>query len=199
MGNTNVTTLHKPASAQYPIHDLISHRWSPRAFSDQPVDQATLKSLFEAARWAASAANKQPWNFIYATRENPEAFERLAAILVEANSVWAKNASVLILTVAKRGEYAGHEYTTYYELGMAVGNLVTQAVELGLATHQMGGFDKAKAIADLNIPEGYDPITVLAVGYPGNHETLPETLREREIAERTRKAQDEFVFEGSWK
>ena len=198
MSIENVTAFRKPANAEHPIHELIRERWSPRAFSAQPVEPAKLKTVFEAARWSASAANKQPWYFIYAAKENTEAFERITSTLFEGNIIWAKEAPVLIVTVAKRGEYVGHEYITYYDLGMAVGNLVTQAVELGLVTHQMAGFDKAKARESLNIPEGYDPISVIAFGYPGSHETLPDALREREIAERTRKPQSEFVFEGTW-
>jgi nitroreductase len=198
MSIENVAPLRKPANAEHPIHELISQRWSPRAFSAQPVEPATLKTVFEAARWAASAGNKQPWYFIYATRENTEAFGRIIGTLAEGNVIWAKEAPLLIVTVAKRGEYVGHEYISYYELGMAVENLVTQAVESGLVTHQMAGFDKAKARENLNIPEGYDPIAVIALGYPGDHATLPDTLREREIAERTRKPQNEFVFEGTW-
>ena len=195
---SNVVTLQKDADAQYPIHDLISQRWSPRAFSDQPVESEKLHSLFEAARWAASAANKQPWSFIYATKDQPVQFERLARVLFDNNYAWAKNAPVLVLAVAKRGEYVGYEYATYYDLGMAVGNLVTQAVELGLTTHQMSGFSEDKAHENLNIPDGYDPMAMIAIGYPGDYESLPEPLRERELAERTRKPQEEFVFEGSW-
>lgn len=198
MSIENVAPLRKPANAEHPIHELISQRWSPRAFSAQPVEPAKLKTVFEAARWAASGGNKQPWYFIYATKENTEAFERITSALFEGNVIWAKEAPLLIVMVAKRGEYVGHEYITYYELGMAVGNLVTQAVELGLVTHQMGGFDPAKARENLNIPEGYDPIAIMALGYPGNHATLPDALREREIAERIRKPQNEFVFEGTW-
>jgi Nitroreductase len=196
---SNVVTLQKQANAQYPIHDLISQRWSPRAFSDRPVELEKLSSLFEAARWAASAANKQPWSFIYATKENSADFERLAGIMFDNNRIWAQNAPALVLAIAKRGEYAGYEYMTYYDLGMAAGNLVTQAVELGLVTHQMAGFDKGKAHSELHIPEGYDPLTMIAIGYPGDYEDLPEALRERELAERTRQPQEEFVFEGSWK
>ena len=195
---TSTEVVRNPASAGHPIHELIRERWSPRAFSDRPVEREKLHSLFEAARWAASAANQQPWHFIFATKEHPEEHARFVSTLAELNIVWAQQAPVLILIAAQRYEFPGKEFTSYYDTGMAVGNLVTQAVELGLNTHQMGGFDPEKAREVLNIPEGYDPITVMAVGYPGSPEMLPDKLREREVAPRTRKPLIDFVFEGGW-
>jgi nitroreductase len=191
-------TLRKPAEAAHPIHELIRERWSPRAFSDRPVEQATLHSLFEAARWAASGGNKQPWRFILATIDDAPAHARLAATLNEKNHLWAQHAPVLILVVAEIYPYPGKEYAGFYDVGMAVGNLVTQAVDLGLATHQMGGFDADKARATLGIPEGYAPLAVIALGYPGSHTTLSDDLQERELAPRSRKPLEEFVFEGHW-
>jgi nitroreductase len=190
--------LQKPADAQHPIHDLIRHRWSPRAFADQPVPEATLHSVLEAARWAASAANQQPWHFVVATREDAEAHERMVSTLMEGNMRWARHAPVLILVTARLYEHPGREFTSFYDAGMAVGNLVTQATALGLVTHQMGGFHADKAREAFAIPVGYEPITVIALGYPGDHETLPEDLRERERAPRSRKPQQEFVFGGRW-
>ncbi len=192
-------SYRKPAPTDHPVHDLIRERWSPRAFADRPVEDFKLASIFEAARWAASGGNKQPWYFIVATKENAEEHARLVATLNEGNVVWAQNAPVLILTVAQLYEYPGKEYVSFYDLGMAVGNLVTQAVALGLTTHQMGGFDANKARETLNIPAGYQPLTMIALGYPAAPDTLPEHLRERELAPRTRKAVEEFVFQGSWK
>jgi nitroreductase len=191
-------SYRKPASANHPIHDLISERWSPRAFADRPVEDIKLHSIFEATRWAASAANQQPWYFIVATKENAEEHAQQVATLFEGNVVWAQNAPVLILVVAKLYERPGKEYTSFYDVGMAVGNLVTQAVHLGLITHQMGGFDADKARASLNIPDGYQPLTMIALGYSEAPDTLPEHLRERELAPRTRKTQEEFVFYGRW-
>src|SRR6185437_4423453 len=190
--------LRKPADARHPIHELIGERWSPRALSDQPVERAVLHTVFEAARWAASAGNAQPWHFIIATKENPEAHARLAATLKEGNYVWAQHAPVLILVVAKLYPYVGKEQLSLYDAGMAAGNLVTQAVALGLTTHQMGGFDAEKARQTLEIPEGYLPVAMIALGYPGSAHTLPEALRERELAPRTRKPLEEFVFDGKW-
>ncbi|HVA91018.1 MAG TPA: nitroreductase family protein [Chloroflexota bacterium] len=191
--------LRKPADAQHPIHELIGERWSPRAFSDQPVERAALHTVFEAARWAASAGNAQPWNFVLGTMENPETHEKLAATLWEGNYLWAQHAPVLILVVAKLYPYEGKEQLSLYDTGMAVGNLVTQAVALGLTTHQMGGFDGEKARQTLEIPEGYMPVAMIALGYPGSTDALPDPLRERELAPRSRKPLAEFVFDGKWK
>jgi len=133
-----------------------------------------------------------------ATKENAEEHAQLVATLNEGNVVWAQNAPVLILTLAQLYEYPGKEYNSFYDVGMAVGNLVTQAVHLGLMTHQMGGFDADKARASLNIPDGYQPLTMIALGYSDAPDTLPEPLRERELAPRSRKTQEEFVFHGRW-
>ncbi|GCE07416.1 nitroreductase family protein [Dictyobacter aurantiacus] len=189
----------KPAPAAHPIHELISERWSPRAFADRPVEAEKLHSLFEAARWAASTSNLQPWNFIFATREHPEEYARILETLNENNAKWAQAAPVLVVPVAKLYDFAGREQNSLYDLGMAVGNLVIQAVSLGLVTHQMGGFDTNKAHELLNIPEGYVPVSVIALGYPGSPDSLHPVLRERELAPRSRKSLDEFVFEGQWR
>lgn len=198
MTNTDTLPLRKPADASHPIHDLISERWSPRTFADRPVEREKLYSILEAARWAASAANQQPWHFIIATKENTDDHERLVATLWDLNIRWAKHAPVLILVVAKLYDRPGKEYTSFYDAGMAVGNLVTQAVDLGLVTHQMGGFDPDKARATLGIPQGYQPLAMIALGYPGTPDVLPDDLREREHAPRHRKSLEEFVFEGRW-
>jgi nitroreductase len=198
MTDINVLPIRKSADASHPIHDLISERWSPRAFADRPVEREKLYSLFEAARWAASSGNLQPWYFIVATKENTDDYEHLLATLRDRNALWAKYAPVLILVVAKLSDRPGREYTTFYDVGMAAGNLVTQAVDLGLVTHQMGGFDPDKACASLGIPEGYQPLAVIALGYPGTTDMLPDDLREREVAPRSRKPLEEFAFEGRW-
>jgi len=198
MTDTDTLPLRKPADASHPIHDLISERWSPRAFADRPVEREKLYSILEAARWAASDGNQQRWYFIIATKENGDDHERLVATLWDRNILWAKYAPVLILVVAKLYDRPGKEYTSFYDVGMAVGNLVTQAVDLGLVTHQMGGFDPDKARTTLGIPQGYQPLAMIALGYPGIPDVLPDDLRERELAPRSRKPLEEFVFEGRW-
>jgi nitroreductase len=198
MTTLDTPVLRKPAEAEHPIHDLISERWSPRAFAGRPVAPDTLRSVLEAARWAPSAANMQPWYFIVAGSEDAAAHERMVSVLAEGNVRWAQHAPVLILVVAKLYAYAGKEHNSFYDTGMAVANLITQATHLGLVTHQMGGFDADKAREVLGIPDGYQPLAVMAMGYPGDHLTLPDDLRERELAPRTRKRQQEFAFSGRW-
>jgi nitroreductase len=198
MTNIEAYPLRKPADASHPIHELISERWSPRAFADRSVEREKLYSLLEAARWAASAGNQQPWYFLVGTKEHAENHARLAATLWERNILWAQYAPVLILVVAKLYDRPGKELTSFYDVGMAVGNLVTQAVDLGLVTHQMAGFDAEKARETLGIPEGYQPLAMIALGYLGTPDGLPDDLRKRELAPRSRKPLEEFVFEGQW-
>jgi nitroreductase len=198
MTNIEAYPLRKPADASHPIHELISERWSPRAFADRSVEREKLYSLLEAARWAASAGNQQPWYFLVGTKEHAENRARLAATLWERNILWAQYAPVLILVVAKLYDRPGKELTSFYDVGMAVGNLVTQAVDLGLVTHQMAGFDAEKARETLGIPEGYQPLAMIALGYLGTPDGLPDDLRKRELAPRSRKPLEEFVFEGQW-
>jgi nitroreductase len=198
MTDTAIVPLRKPADSSAPIHDLIRERWSPRAFADRSVEPEKLVSIFEAARWAASAANRQPWHFLLTTKEDPEAHARFVSLLWELNVRWAQHAPVLILVVAQHYEVPGRERASLYDVGMAVGNLVTQAVDLGLMTHQMGGFDANKAVEILHIPAGHEPLAMIALGYPGDPEALPDDLRAREIAPRIRKPISEFVFADSW-
>ncbi len=192
--------MEKPAQAQYPIHDLLSKRWSPRAFADRPVSPETLRSLFEAARWAPSSYNEQPWNFLVATRESPEDFSRLLSCLVDGNINWARYAPVLMLSVAKlKFDHSGKPNRhAFHDVGLAAENLVIQATALGLMVHQMAGIHVDKSRETYRIPEGYDPVAGFAVGYPGDPQSLPEGLRERELAPRSRKPAESFVFSGRW-
>ncbi len=183
------------------INHLIEKRWSPRAFEAKPVDTKDLLSLFEAARWAPSSMNEQPWRFIYAIKDDEEAYNRLFNCLVEGNQVWAKNAPVLFLSVAKKdydksGKPNSH---AWHDVGMATANLLIQATSIGLHAHLMGGFDSQKAQEALSIPEGYEPVAMGAIGYVGEPEMLPEHLQERELAERKRKPLQEIAFSGKWK
>ena len=192
--------MNKPANNLHPIHDLIRERWSPRAFSSRPVDPDLLQSLFEAARWAPSAMNAQPWIFLTATAERqPEAHAALAETLSENNRRWAPRAPVLVLALAK-GEREPGKPNRYaaYDLGQAVAFLSLQATALGLYLHQMGGFDAHLARQRLAVPSAYEPMVVLAVGYADSPDILPEDIRQRELAERSRKMQEEFVYTGDW-
>jgi nitroreductase len=190
----------KPADTQHPIHDLIKRRWSPRAFSDQQIDAEKLHMLLEAARWAPSSNNEQPWRFIVANKDHETEWNRLLACLVEGNRKWAYRAPVLILSVASLNfqDDSTPNRHALHDTGMAVENLLLQATALGLATHQMAGFDVEKARADLKIPSGYEPVAMIAVGYPGDLAFLPDRLRERELQPRSRQPISEWTFSGQW-
>jgi nitroreductase len=192
--------MEKPATTDSPIHELIARRWSPRAFSERPVEVAKLRSLFEAARWAPSSNNEQPWRFLVAIKEQQEDFSRLLACLVEGNRKWAYRAPVLILSVASLNfeENGKPNRHAFHDTGMAVENLVLQSTALGLVVHQMAGFDVEKARADCLIPPGFDPVAMIAVGYQDDPAVLPDYLREREVKPRDRQPADDFVFSAQW-
>jgi nitroreductase len=192
--------MDKPAPTQYPIHDLLRHRWSPRTFSAQPVDEQVLRQLLEAARWTASCFNEQPWRYIVASKSQPADYERLLSCLVPANQVWAQQAPVLMLAVAKLTFTHNNKVNrhAYHDVGAATTSMAIQATALGLGMHQMAGFDGEKARALFHIPDGYDPVAAIALGYPGDPNTLPAELAERERAPRTRNPLAEFVFYGNF-
>ncbi len=189
----------KPADTQYDIHDLLKNRWSPRTFAKQPVDATTLLSLFEAARWSPSGGNSQPWSFIAITQDEPDLHQKLVETTSGNNKRSAHLAPVLILTVARlNAEKPEANRFAYYDLGQAVAHLTIQASAFGLDVHQMGGFDRDKARQLVDLPEGYDLLTVVAIGYPGELEHLPDDLREREALPRTRTPIAEIAFSGHW-
>jgi len=192
--------VDQPAQLQFPIHDLFARRWSPRAFDERPVETQLLRSLFEAARWAPSSNNEQPWRFIVASKEHQTDWNRLFECLAEGNRRWAFRAPVLVLSVASMyfeddGKPNRH---ALHDTGLATENLVLQATASGLVAHQMAGFDLEKARADLLIPSGYEPVAMIAVGYPGDPAVLTERLRERELRPRTRRPIAEWTFRGQW-
>jgi nitroreductase len=191
--------MEKPADTQYHIHDLLRRRWSPRAFDDRPVEPEKLRSLFEAARWAPSSNNGQPWRFLVATKDNKLEHDRLLNCLVEANQKWAYRAPVLLLSVAKlQFDDGSPNRHALHDTGMAVENLAIQATAHGLATHQMAGFLIDRARMDCQIPEGYEPVAIMAVGYPGDPALLSDRLRARETQPRVRKPVTEFVYSATW-
>ncbi len=191
--------MHKPAPTEFPVHDLIRHRWSPRAFSDKAVDHATLSSLFEAARWAPSSNNEQPWAFIVATKENHEDFQKMVSVLVEFNAGWAKNAPVLILAVSRLNFPNGNpNRNAFYDTGAASVLLSLEATARGLVVHQMAGFDPARAKQVFDIPADCEPIAAIALGHPGDPKSLSQKLHDREVAPRTRKPLSEFVMSSRW-
>ncbi len=192
--------MDKPAHTEYPIHDVLKRRWSPRAFDERLIEADKLRSLFEAARWAPSSNNEQPWRFIVASKDHEAEWSRLLDCLVEGNRKWAYRAPVLILSVASMNfeDDAKPNRHALHDTGMAVENLVLQATALGLVAHQMAGFDVEKARADLKIPTGCEPVAMIAVGYPGDPNVLPDRLKQRELASRERNPISTFVFSGEW-
>lgn len=190
----------KQAAPDHPIHELIARRWSPYAFADRPVSEDDLRSVFEAARWAASSYNEQPWRYLVATKAEPEEFERLLSCLVEGNQFWAKAAPVLALgctslLFALNGK---PNAAAVHDLGLASASLTLEATARGLLVHQMIGILPDKARELYRIPEGVQPLTGLAIGYAADPNILPERLRERDLTPRTRKRLAEFVFGGEW-
>jgi nitroreductase len=190
----------KKAVTDHPIHPLLAERWSPYAFDDRPVAQADLRSLFEAARWAASSYNEQPWSYLVATRDDPEEFARLLSCLVEPNQVWAKAAPVLALGVTslKFSRSNSDNRVAAHDLGLAAGNLLVEATSRGLCVHQMAGILPEKAREVFQIPQPSEAWTALAIGYEGDPSKLPEALKERDLMPRQRKPLSQFVFTGKW-
>lgn len=192
--------MQKPAEIKYPVHSLIRERWSPRAFDDRPVEREKLLQLFEAARWAASCFNEQPWRFIIATREIPEVYQKLFDCMVEANQIWAKQAPVLMLSLAEKNFAYNQKLNRHFmhDLGLAMGNFSLQATELGLFVHQMAGFSTDKARENLKLPDDVEPAAMVAIGYAGDLDTLPEKLKTKELEPRVRKPISELVYQGEW-
>lgn len=186
--------------AEYPLHPLIAGRKSIRSFSETPVEAEKLRSILEAARWAPSSSNIQPWRFIVASKDQPEKYQRLLELLAEQNQIWAARAPVLILTVAKLLHEPGDKVNKFalHDVGLTSANLTFQATSLGLAVHQMGGFNAVSAKTALNIPDGFEPVTMIALGYGDAADLLPVYLQERERAPRLRKELSELVFDGVW-
>lgn len=190
--------MEKSDQFEYPILDLIKNRKSTRSFSAQAIEPARITSLFEATRWAPSSTNEQPWVYLYATREQTEFWQVLFSCLNEGNQIWAKDAPLLILSLARRNftRFSGVNEYAMYDLGGANSFLSLQAVELGLQVRQMAGFHRDRTIDLLNIPAHFEIGVFIAVGYPGDPQTLPEKLKARELAPRERFLQQEFVMNG---
>lgn len=193
----------KTAQTDHDVHELIRQRWSPRAFdSDRPVARAALLQLLEAARWASSSANEQPWRFVVAARDRePDAFARCHACLTTANAEWAARAPVLALVAVRRtfekNDASNHH--AWYDAGQAVSNLTLQATAVGLSVRQMAGFDPVRAREACEVPDPFEPAVMLAIGYAGDPESLArEAHRNAERAPRRRRSIGEFVFAGRW-
>jgi nitroreductase len=192
--------MQKPAVTDVALHELIRNRWSPRAFSERPVPPEVLRSLFEAARWAPSSNNEQPWAYLVATKNDSENFAKMLGVLVEFNANWATHAPVLALSVAhlKTQREGKPNRVALHDVGSATAQLTFEANDRGLQVHQMAGFDAEKARHTFAVPLDWEPVAAMAIGYPGDPASLTEKLRERELAPRTRKPLSEFVMTGGW-
>ncbi len=192
--------MTKRASPDYPIHDLIADRWSPVSFADKPVAAEDLRSLFEAVRWAPSSYNAQPWRYIVASAADTGSFRIALDCLVEGNRVWARYAPVLAFAVYReRFEHNDKpNRAAQHDIGLASENLCIEATARGLHVHQMIGFEPDRVCAAYGVPEGFSPLTALAIGYAGTREELPEEVRKRDHAQRERNPIDTFVFARRW-
>lgn len=194
--------MKKPAVTQVAIHDIIANRWSPRAYdATRAVSQEQIVSLLEAARWAASCYGDQPWRFIvWDKNKDATAWQQAFNCIVPGNQEWAKDAPVLILVCAdtlfnhnqKPNRWGG------YDTGAAAASLCLQATSLGLMTHQMGGFDGEKTRSAFSIPEQFEMMAMMAVGYMSELDSLPDELKERALAPRNRRELGELFYDGVW-
>jgi nitroreductase len=192
--------MSRTAVTAVPVHPLLAERWSPRSFDDShTVDEDQLVALLEAARWAPSASNRQPWRFILG-RRGDATFKAVFDSLMAGNQLWAGGASLLIVAVAdERLPDGGHNSFAVYDTALAVAQLTLQAHALGLHAHQMAGYYADRLLESLDIPaEGVRPLAVIAVGANAPAELLPEALHAREVAARERRPLDETFYTGSW-
>lgn len=189
------TETIKSTEVEYPLLSELVERRSKRAFSEKPVTEATMRSLFEAARWAPSSMNAQPWVYVYATQQQSELYQRILNALNEGNKIWAQHAPVLVVSLARKNHLSNGAVNgaARYDVGAANALLSVQATHAGLTVHQMGGYNKQVLTENLNIPESLEPLVILAIGYAGNPDNLNDNLKARELAPRERYTQEFFV------
>ena len=194
--------MERPAETTYPVLDVIRRRWSPRLFDSRLVEAEKIHSILEAARWSASSFNEQPWRFILATRDDEAGFAKALCCLVEKNQQWAQHAPLLILTCSKKNFTHGNRPNRVHihDLGLAAANLTLQATELGLFVHQMAGVDLGKVRREYAVPDEFEPVTAMAVGYARKDEPtdMQEWIIQGDQAPRERKPLSEIVFDGKW-
>jgi len=200
--NIGENNARKTAVTRESIHELIARRWSPRAFDPgRPVSRAELLSLLEAARWAPSCFGDEPWSYVVTDRFDDEnLWQRCLDCLAEKNQLWARNAPILMIAVADSRFRTNGKPNRWaqYDTGAASENLCLQATALGMAAHQMGGFDQQKARETFHVPEQFTPMAMIAVGYQADPENAPDDFREAELAPRARRPLGENCFKGKW-
>ena len=188
--------MQKSAQVEQELLDVIHKRRSRRAYLNKPVDQKTIDSLFEAARWAPSANNEQPWVYLYATKDQTELWNKLFETLNDSNKVWAENAPLLVLSVIRKN-FLGNDQpnnSAKYDLGAANAFLSLQSTHVGLNVHQLGGFNRQRAAENMLIPSTHEPVIIMAIGYPGAAESIPENLKVREQTPNERYTKNSFVM-----
>lgn len=188
--------MQKSTEIEYPILEVIEQRRSSRAYSDKAIEPEKIKALFEAARWAPSSVNEQPWVYLYATKDQAALHQKIVNVLMPGNIIWAHQAPLLIVAMARKyfSQNDKPNGAAKYDLGSANAFLSLEATRLGLNVHQMGGFDKEKAHVEFNIPSTHEAVVVIAIGYLGDVNALPEDLRARELIPRQRNTQNSFVL-----
>ncbi|MCG6186953.1 nitroreductase family protein [Maribellus maritimus] len=180
------------------LNKAIQNRWSPRGFSKTPVSDEMIKLLFEAARWAPSSRNEQPWTYFFAQRENSKIFDEFVGLLTGNNPLWAKDAQILIISVMSKISSYNNQPNgkALHDMGAASVSMAIQAAEMGIQIHQMGGFDKQKASEYLQLDtQRFEPVTMIAVGYPIEEKPHSEDQKNRKAQHETRKELSEFVFQ----
>ena len=186
----------KTANTRYEVLDVIKKRWSPRSFDGKSLSESQMATLIEAASWAPSAMNEQPWRFMVGLRSDKATFRQLSDFLMPGNAVWAANAGALVLVLGKTHyEYKGKPNgSVVHDCGLATMNLLLQAADMDIYAHVMGGFDKARVTEEFGLGEEYVPVTMIALGFLDNPEKLDEPYRSRELAARERKPVEELLY-----
>ena len=194
MNNEN-NLISKIANTDFPIHNLIARRWSARAFSTKTVEKSKLLSILEAARWAPSSRNEQPWRYIVFTDENPEKLNIARSVLLEINN-YAKRAPILICALTKKyySDNGIYNKLHFHDLGAANENMFLESINQGLIMHEMGGFDRDKARRVFNVPDEYEIGIMVAIGYQDSHDILPKRYKEKAFSPRERKSLSEIAF-----
>jgi len=194
-GKNDDDLITKIANTDFPIHRLIARRWSARSFSTKKVEKSKILSILEAARWAPSSRNEQPWRYIVFTDDNPEKIDKARSVLLEINN-YAKRAPILICAITKKtySDTGTYNKLHFHDLGAANENIFLESFNQGLIMHEMGGFDRDKARKVFNISDEYEIGIMIAIGYQDSHEILPERYREKAFSPRERKPLSKIAF-----